>query len=67
MIEDCVEILRRPYDSHVNLAAGRTHHTINFNQNYRSQPESRIKPLPRISSEFINKRNAMAMPNSHEL
>lgn len=26
MLEDSVEVLRRPYDSHVNLVAGRSHH-----------------------------------------
>jgi hypothetical protein len=28
MMEDSVEVLRRPYDSHVNLVAGRTNHQI---------------------------------------
>jgi hypothetical protein len=36
MLEDSIEILRRPYDSHVNLAAGRTNHQIMENM-YRTQ------------------------------
>ena len=38
MIEDKVETLKRPYDSHVNLAAGRTNH-INFDNIFKTEAE----------------------------
>ena len=43
VIEDPTELLRRPYDSHVNLAAGRTNHVfpLQVPQSQRIANESR--------------------------
>ena len=40
MLEDSVEVLRRPYDSHVNLVAGRSNHQVELDA---QQTQSRVE------------------------
>ena len=59
IIEDNIDTLKRPYDSHVNLAAGRTNH-MNYDNIYKTEVEpseqQKVKGgLPRLSSAFIDK------------